>query len=194
MIIIGITGTLGAGKGTIVEYLVSKKKFTHFSVRSFLIKEIEKQGLQVNRDNMVTVANSLRAKHTSSYIAEQLYAEAILSGNNCIIESIRTTGEVEALKNKGNFYLFAVDALAEMRYERISKRASETDNVSFETFLENEKREMNSTDPNKQNLSRCIELADYVFENDGNIEELHEKVNAVISFILEEQKKIKADV
>jgi len=33
--IIGITGTLGAGKGTIVEIL-KKKWFGHYSVREFL--------------------------------------------------------------------------------------------------------------------------------------------------------------
>ena len=40
MLIIGITGTLGAGKGTVVEYLVEKKGFDHYSVRAFLLKEI----------------------------------------------------------------------------------------------------------------------------------------------------------
>ena len=35
MIIIGITGTIGAGKGTIVELLI-KKGFKHYSVRDFL--------------------------------------------------------------------------------------------------------------------------------------------------------------
>ena len=62
MIIIGITGTIGAGKGTIVEYLTDKKGFTHYSVRSFLIDEIKKRGFEVNRDSMVLVANDLRKK------------------------------------------------------------------------------------------------------------------------------------
>jgi len=184
MLIIGITGTLGAGKGTIVDYLLKTKGFAHFSVRAFITKEIEKRNLTVNRDSMVLVANELRAAHSPSYIVEQLYEESTTSGGNCIIESIRTPGEVEALKSKGNFYLFAIDAHASIRYERIQQRKSETDNVTFETFLENEKREMQSTDPNKQNLSKCIEMADYLFENDETIEELQEKVDAVIEYII----------
>ena len=85
MIIIGITGTLGAGKGTIVEYLVQQKGFVHFSVRSFITEEINRQGLPVNRDSMVVVANKLRADHSPSYIIDQLYAKALLTGKNCII-------------------------------------------------------------------------------------------------------------
>jgi len=189
MIIIGITGTLGAGKGTIVEYLTKKKGFEHYSVRAFLIEEIKKRNLAVNRDSMVSVANDLRARHSPGYIVEQLFERAAKSGKNCIIESIRTSGEAEALKSKGNFYLFAVDAPASLRYERVQHRNSETDNVSIETFLENEKREMQSTDPNKQNISKCIEMADYLFENDSTIGKLQDKVNAVISHILKINKE-----
>jgi dephospho-CoA kinase len=127
MIVIGITGTLGAGKGTIVDYLVLEKGFVHFSVRGFITEEILRRGLPVNRDSMVTVANSLRAAHSPSYIIDQLYEQAIVSGKNCIIESIRTPGEIESLKRKGNFMLFAVDADPALRYERIVIRNSETD-------------------------------------------------------------------
>jgi dephospho-CoA kinase len=184
MIIIGITGTLGAGKGTIVDYLMNKKGFSHYSVRAFVTEEIKKRNLTVNRDNMVMVANELRAKHSPSYIVEQLYEQAIKSEKNCIIESIRTPGEVVALKSKGNFFLFAVDAPAKVRYDRILQRKSETDNISFDIFIENEKREMNSTDPNKQNISKCIEMADYFFENDETIERLEKKVDIVIEEII----------
>ena len=67
MIIIGITGTLGAGKGTIVDYLTINKGFKHYSVRQYLIEEIEKKGLPVNRDTMTEVANNLRASHIIYY-------------------------------------------------------------------------------------------------------------------------------
>lgn len=184
MIIIGITGTLGAGKGTIVDFLIRDKGFTHFSVRGFLNKEIVKRGMVVNRDSMVVVANDLRTTHSPSYIVDCLYQEALSTGKNCIIESIRTPGEVISLKAKGSFYLLAVDADPGTRYARISERQSETDLISFETFILNEEREMSSDNPNHQNLRRCIEMADFVFNNDGTVKALEAAVSGIIDKIL----------
>lgn len=183
MKIIGITGTLGAGKGTIVDYLVTHHGFKHFSVRGYLTKIIKAQGKDVNRDAFVLTANDLRANHGPSFIAEELFKEAKQSGENCIIESIRTVGEINALKAKGNFVLFAIDADRKLRYDRIVSRASETDKVSYEIFTENENREMNSADPNKQNLSACMELADFKFINNGTMEELYPQVDMALKKI-----------
>src|SRR3990167_3138347 len=124
--IIGITGTLGAGKGTIVEHLKTRG-FKHYPVRAYLTQEIERRGLPVNRDSMVAVGNDLREKNSPSYIVEQLYAAAEKDGGDCVIESIRTPGKAEALKKKGKFYLLAADANPKTRYARITKRGSSTD-------------------------------------------------------------------
>ena len=88
-----------------------------------------------------------------------------------------------SLREKGKFYLIAIDADPEKRYQRISMRRSATDNISFATFLENEKREMDSTDPNTQNLSKCIELADFKLWNSGTLEQLNQQVEAVLKEI-----------
>lgn len=178
--IIGITGTLGAGKGTIVDYLVNEKAYLHFSVRSYLVDEIKRRGLPVNRDSMTSVANDLRSRHSPSFITDQLYQQAILAEKDCIIESIRTPGEISSLRQKGNFILLAVDAKAELRYQRIRQRMSETDAVDFETFMANEQREMHATDPNHQNLSACIRQADFVLYNDGSLENLHQQIDLIL--------------
>jgi dephospho-CoA kinase len=183
MLIIGITGTIGAGKGTIVKYLTEQKQFKHYSVRSFLIDEIEKRKLIVNRDSMTMIANELRANHSPSFVTDQLYNKALITGSNCIIESIRTPGEIDSLRDKNDFYLFAIDAPSEIRYQRILLRKSETDNISYQTFIENENREMDTDDPNKQNLRKCIEMADFVFENSGIINELEKKVEIILNKI-----------
>lgn len=184
MIIIGITGTLGSGKGTIVDYLVRNFHFGHFSVRAYVTEEILARGLPVSRDTMVVVANDLRARHSPSYIVDELYRQALQEGRDAIIESIRTPGEVDSLKQKGNFYLFAVDANPLLRYERIRMRKSETDCISFDTFLEDEQREYSSEDPNKQNLRRCIEMADFCFDNNGTVERLYLQVQETIDQIM----------
>jgi dephospho-CoA kinase len=176
MLIIGLTGTLGAGKGTVVDYLIKKHDLKHFSVRGYLTQEIVSRGLPVNRDSMVLVANDLRARHNPAYIVEQLYNQAIIDKENCIIESLRTPGEVELLKSKEHFYLFAVDADSKTRYQRIRQRNNETDQVSYEEFIQNEQREFTSNDPNKQNLSKCISMADCVFLNNGSLKELFNQV------------------
>lgn len=180
MIIVWITWTIGAGKGTIVDYLVQKKWFQHFSVRAFLIKEIERRWIPVIRDNMVIVANDLRAQYGPSYIVEQLYEQAKLTGNNTIIESIRTVGEIEALKGKENFTFFAIDADPNIRYERAILRWSETDKISYEKFIDDEQKEMQNEDPNKQNVAKCMQMADHVFTNNGTLEELHKQIEIIL--------------
>jgi dephospho-CoA kinase len=179
MVIIGVTGTNGAGKGTIVEYLVEKKGFKHFSARAFLVEEIEKRGWESSRDNMVVVANELREKNSPSFVADELFKRALESGQNCIIESLRTVGEVESLKNKGNFTLLAVDADPRIRYERVLKRSTSTDDISFEKFLADEEREMESTDPNKQNLKKCIAMADFTIINNKDINYLNQQIEEI---------------
>ena len=180
MKIIGITGTIGAGKGTIVDYLINHYGFKHYSVRGYLIKEAQKQNLPLNRDTYVQLANQLREIHSPSFIIDELYKEAAKNGVNAIIESIRTPGEIASLRTKADFTLWAVDAKPQIRYQRIFARQSETDHISFETFLANEKREMNSDDPTKQNLAECIRQADLLFENNENIETLYRKIEKEI--------------
>jgi len=180
MLIIGITGTLGAGKGTIVDYLIKEKGFLHFSVRSFISEEIIRRGKPVNRDSMVEVANDLRKQNSPSFITDCLFEEALKTGKNSVIESIRTPGEVYSLKNKGRFILLAIDADPKVRYDRIIRRKSETDHIDYETFLGNERREMSSTDPNAQNLKKCMELADFKLWNNGTIEQLNQQVEGIL--------------
>lgn len=180
--IIGVTGTLAAGKGMIVEILV-EKGFKHYSARGFIIREMEKRGLPINRDNMVLVANDLRQQNSPSYIVEELYKIAREDGGNVVIESLRTPGEIICLRDKLDFHMLAVDADPDLRYARMLERGSETDNVSFEKFMADEKLEMENIDPAKQNIKKCIEMSEIKLKNNGTIEELKEKVENILENI-----------
>lgn len=180
MAIIAITGTIGAGKGTIVEYLQTKG-FTHYSARAFFIKELVRRGMEQSRDNMVLVANELRKTYFPGYAIGELLKEAQQHGGDAVIESIRTAGEIDLLKEKAtNVCLLAVDADIKTRYDRVVKRNSSTDNVSFEKFMADEKREFESKDAWSQNLKVCMERADYVLSNDGTFEDLYKQIDEVL--------------
>tara|TARA_Y100000034_G_scaffold134217_1_gene201992 strand:- start:45 stop:1127 length:1083 start_codon:yes stop_codon:yes gene_type:complete len=180
--IIGVTGTYAAGKGEIVNILV-EKGFKHYSVRGFLEKELMNRGLSIDRDHMINLANELRERFGSSYLAEKLYELAQRDGGDVVIESLRNPGEIMALRAKKEFYLMAVDADPKIRYSRIPDRASSTDSVSFEKFIEQETREMESEDPNKQNLNKCISMSEIRLENNGSIGDLKIKVEKVLNDI-----------
>jgi dephospho-CoA kinase len=185
-LLLGITGTLGAGKGSVVDYLQNKHDAMHFSVRSYLTEVIIERGMPVNRDSMRVVANGLRADNSPSFIVEQLYAQAkertATNGKCAIIESVRTPGEVDALKKVGgkNFFLVAVDADPALRYSRVTGRGSATDSVSFDKFISDEQAEMNNTDPNMQNLSVCMDRADFTIHNDDSFEKLELEIEKML--------------
>lgn len=84
------------------------------------------------------------------------------------------------LVRKGNFYLLTIDADPKIRYKRIRKRGSKTDHVTYKEFLENEKREMSAPSINRQNLTECINMADYHLENNGTIKDLHRQIEKIL--------------
>jgi len=180
--IIGLAGSFGAGKGVIVDYLVSKYGFVHYSMSGFITEEIKRRGMPVNRDSMIEVSNDLRGTYGPTYIADALYRRAEEKGGDFIIESLRAVAEVRRIKELGGAVI-GVDAKPELRYERSVARGSEKDDVSFEKWIDQERRESNPDDPTKQDIFGALKEADYVVTNNGTLEELYAQVDAALENI-----------
>lgn len=183
MCIIGITGTLGAGKGTVVKYLEESRWFVHLSARKLFEEILAKQGRPADRDQFHALANDLRGKYGADYIARALYEKALEHHQPVVIESLHTVAEADALHEKGNFTLLAVDAPLEERYDRIVQRWTVTDHVTFEKFVQQQNAELESDDPTHQNLKACIAKADYVLMNTGSIDDLHANIEKILEKI-----------
>jgi dephospho-CoA kinase len=176
--IVGITGTNGAGKGAVVDYL-KHKGFKHYSARDFLTREVVKRGMVVDRSAMREVANEMRLKGGASFVIESLYKEALKQGGDAVIESVRAVGEVEFLKENG-CPLIAVDADRSIRYKRAIGRGSATDKLDFDTWVMQEEREWHNTDEHDMNIPAVMALADYTITNEGSFEELRAQIDTAL--------------
>lgn len=179
--IIGLTGSFGAGKGVVVDYLKTKG-FKHYAARDFITEEINRRNLPINRDSMIEVANRLRSEHGSAYIVEELFKRAVASGGDAVIESLRAVAEVHKMKELGAVVI-GVDADGEVRYKRIVGRGSETDRVSFEEWLVQEKKESNPDDPTKQDIFGALKESDHIISNSSTLDELHQKIDDTLGLL-----------
>ncbi len=166
--IIGITGTDGAGKGTVVDYLVTQHGYTHYSSRDFILEEISRLNLPTDRSQLRLTANILREQFGNDVIVRKAYEKAAKENKkNVVIESIRALAEVEYLKANGGV-LLAVDADPKVRYERVQGRRSATDQVTYEQFLAHEALENNDPNPHGMQKAKVMEAADYTIKNSAD--------------------------
>lgn len=180
--VIGLTGSFGAGKGVVVEYLVKRRGFKHYSARNFIFEEAKRRGMDISKGREVTIplANDMRAEHGPAYIVEELYKQALAGGGDAVIESLRAIAEAKKIKDLGGVVI-GIDADPHIRYERAVKRGSETDAVSFEIWLDQEKQESNPNDPTKQDIFGALKESDVVLYNDTTPEELYIQVEAALA-------------
>jgi len=177
--IIGITGTLGAGKGTVVSRL-KEKGFLHFSSSGLLTEILQERGEEVDRDAMARTGRELR-KGNPAGVPKENYTRANLSeGANAVFESLHSVEEAEFIKSVGGFVL-GIDAPIEVRYERITKRGSVKDRVSYEKFKEQtDREEREETVHTGHSIRGAMKLADYVIENSNSLEDLHAQVDKAL--------------
>jgi len=177
--IIGLTGTNGAGKTVAADYLQSKG-FAFHSLSDEIREELARQNREATREQLIDMGNRLRAEYGPAVLAERIKAKLRLEGNY-VIDSIRNPYEVQALRSTGNFQLLHLDAPLDLRYERVRRRGGPRTPASRQEFVEQEQREMQSDNPASQQLQACHALADETLLNDGAIEEFQRKLDTVVT-------------
>lgn len=177
--IIGIAGTIGAGKGTVVEYL-KKRGFGHYSSSAVLRGLLREQGDPETREYMSPLADELMEKYPGG-VLHFSHQQAESAGiKDYILEALHRESEAEYVRSIGGV-IIGVDADLKRRYERtINRGEGEKDNVTFEEFLEHAKREDEGATGSGPNIRAVLQDADAVLMNDGTIEELHAQIDAVL--------------
>jgi dephospho-CoA kinase len=180
--IIGIVGTLGAGKGTVVEYL-KQKGFDHYSSSDILREILVERGVTDTRENLSLLADELQKKLPGGILQESYERAQKAGSENFILEAIHRVGEATFLHSVGGV-LVGVDADIRVRYERITIRQEGTkDKVSFEQFVYDTEREDEGKTGKGPHIRAVLKMADHIVENNGTLEELHAQIEAVLEKI-----------
>ena len=180
--LIGLTGRNAAGKGEVAKYLQTKS-FYYYSLSDAIREELRARKLVLSRELLIQVGNELRQTFGPSVLADRILQHTE-PDKNYVIDSIRNPSEVAAFrKTDKDFKLIRVEAPLNVRFERTVARRRESDPITMEDFVALANREATG-DPTSQNLIEVERLADQVLINDGSLEDLHPKIDAMVSRLL----------
>lgn len=177
MKIIGLAGTLNAGKDSLGVMLEERHGFLHIST-SDLIREIKRRKFGDSPEALLQrndpFINALRTEKGPGFLIEEAYAlwreQRDTYPGGLIASGIRAIGEAEKVHELGGKIIF-VDADPDVRYKRaLARKRDSNDNLTFEEFLAAERSETD-VDPNDksvQNLGAMKAMADIVIDNGGS--------------------------
>jgi dephospho-CoA kinase len=172
--LIGVAGTLGAGKDTAASIFTDNYGYIHLSTGDAIRSEAMSRFGRVDRDTLHQVANSLRVAQGAGVLclkAIETYDSSVISlkeGNGLVVSGIRAIAEAQVIKNRGGLLLF-VDAPIEMRYARLLARNREGEiTTSLEAFQAFEARELETASDTGQDINGVRKLSHLVLYNDGD--------------------------
>jgi len=184
--IIGVAGTIGAGKETLTSHF-REKGFVYFETSAILKEMLIQRGLGVTRENMQNLGDELRKKGGMEALMKILLERTKKEPEkNYIFDSLRNDGEYSFLKqNIPDFVLIAVDAPREIRFKRILERGKPHDPKTWQDFLKVDERDLeDKQNPLGQQTAKLLKLADFVIINDADIEKAMAQVKEVYSKII----------
>jgi len=165
----------GSGKSTIVSALKAKG-IEVLNLGDGVRAEAKRRNLEPTGDNLGKLMLELRKKNGAGAIAE-LLTESIKNSQSkvIIVDGVRSTTEIEVLRNVGSVKLLSIEATADTRYKFLSSRGRSDDPITREKFEERDNRELGV------GIGESIAIADETIVNsDITLDELTERAHKVI--------------
>ena len=173
--IIGVAGTNGSGKDAVGLTLADRHSYLFVSVTDLLRAELNRRGLEVNRENMRGLSSEWRRQYGYGVLIDRAVDEYKRLQDKyvgVVIASLRNPYEADRIHELGGLVIW-LDADPRTRYERIQANAeararSGEDSKTFEEFLAEEEAEMHSSgDAATLDMQAVKVRSDIFLENDG---------------------------
>lgn len=170
-LVIGVTGHIGAGKTSAANYLKSAHGFFYVRYSKVLSDWLAKN--PDSKAHLQTVGWKVMAGGMQAELNARLIA-LIPPEQDCAVDGLRHSIDYESLTLAfpSQFRLLYIESRQEIRWQRVQKRYAELD--SF--------RQADSH-PVEQQIDGLRRKAFAVLENDGALQDLYSKVEAVVKTI-----------
>jgi dephospho-CoA kinase len=177
-LIIGLTGEMAAGKGTIAAYLETNYGAETFGFSAPLRDIVRRLYIEEVRPNLAALSNILRTQFGSDLISRVITEDLKRSKADIVVlDGIRRMPDIELASKLPEFVLISVETDQKIRYERLINRRQNQDDQhkTFEQFLADHQAEADKFIPD------VMAKAKYVINNDGDFDKLYEQVDKLIS-------------
>ncbi|MDD4318809.1 MAG: deaminase [Candidatus Peribacteraceae bacterium] len=180
---IGLTGTMGSGKGEIVK-LLQQRGFTAISLSDMVRAEATKRGLEHTRENLQNVGNDLRRTQGPGVLGKMVRESVEREPKDWVIDGIRNPAEESELRKIPGFRLIGVTAGTDTVVLRLQARNREGSALTKEQILERLNREKGIGEPpDGQQVQRCLDRCDYLIINEGTLEALDAKLDHFLKLL-----------
>ncbi len=179
-LILGLVGTPGSGKSAVTDYIIQNYGGSQFRFSDYLSHVLQKMNITKSRENMIKLSVILRKEFGEDLFSHAVASDAIRSEDSLVlVDGIRRPEDLTAFRPLPNFKLIAVNADANIRYERMRHRGEKVgeSNMTREEFETTEKA------PTEITIPEAMTYADFVVMNDGGLEELHARIDEIMKEI-----------
>jgi dephospho-CoA kinase len=174
--IIGIAGPSGAGKDTAAAYVENKLHYQHISGGNVIREIFIQLGLEPTRPAVGDFAQLLRKHFGADAIVKAIIAMS--NDKNVIVSGFRSPLETKVVQDNGGIIIY-IDALPEVRCQRILLRSRPGDPTTTEEFSDLDARE-SGADSSGENVGSIKATADIVIANNGSVEDMHGELERIL--------------
>ena len=172
MTTVAFTGMPGSGKTEAVK-IAQKQDIKVVRMGDIIWEEVKRRGLKINDDNVGRIASELRVTQGKDICAQRILLK--IREDTVVIDGVRSYEEVETFKKRlTDFTLVAIHASPTVRYHRILQRQRPDDATTLEQVKKRDAREL------AWGIGNVIAMADKMFINEGNLDELRIFVDNVL--------------
>lgn len=179
-IILGFTGEIGGGKGTVTKYIQEKYGASYYRFSDVLRKALDVLHIEKTRDNLQDISTLLRQKFGEDLLAKIIFEE-VKDDQHAIVtvDGMRRLADFKYLDTLPEFIFVYIEADNQTRYDRIVKRKENPGDAekTFEQFVQDQKDEADAQ------IKDLKVKAQYTIENNGTVEELYQKIDELINSI-----------